>query len=117
LVAGSRFAVSILLAAGAVEVVVVAVAVEPGMPGSRISHSAFAVTNEEAQSRKAVARSVFMFPSVVLEMTSTYGLLFARPCANSHIGPDRCAPDHIATIAARTIRRSEEIRNRPSRAP
>jgi hypothetical protein len=65
LVAGSC-AVEILFVAGAVEVMLVAVAVEPGMPGSRISHSAFAVTSEEAQSRKAVARSVFMIPSVVL---------------------------------------------------
>jgi hypothetical protein len=68
LVVGSRFAVSIVLVAGgeAVAVVLVAVAVEPGMPGSRISHSAWAVTSDEAQSRKAVVRSVFMIPSVVL---------------------------------------------------
>ena len=55
-----------VLVAGAVEVMLVTLAVEPGMPGSSISHSAFAVTSEEAQSRKAVARSVFMIPSVVL---------------------------------------------------
>jgi hypothetical protein len=65
LLAGSC-AVEIVFVAGAVEVVVVAVAVEPGMPASSISHSAFAVTSEEAHSRKAVARSVFIVPSVVL---------------------------------------------------
>jgi hypothetical protein len=89
-----------VLVAGAVEVVVVAVAVEPGMPASRVSHSAFAVTSEEAQSRKAVARSVFMIPSVVLEATPPYRRLFARPCAKLHLGPDRCAPGHMGTKGA-----------------
>jgi hypothetical protein len=101
--------VEAVLGKGAVDVVLGAVWVAAGMPGSRISHSAWAVTSDEAVSRKAVARSVFMIPSVVLSTTQPYERLLTRPCANSHNRPDRCAPDHIGTRYVEDDRTFREV--------
>lgn len=90
---------------GAVEAVLGAVAF--GMPVSKISHSAWAVTSDEAASRKAVARTVFMISSVVLHTTQRYEGLFARPCAKPHNRPDRCALDHIGSNSVEDDRTSQ----------